>query len=769
MKDKTKIFKIIVLKTFLHSKLKTSLFLFLIGIIITSVFVNAQEKKQEVLTLERIYKDNEFSLKRFGPTRWLEDGSGYTTLEVSPGFPKARDIIKYSPLSGTRSILVSAGQLIPKGEQSPLLISDYHWSADGQKLLIFTNSVRVWRYETRGDYWVLDLVSEELFQLKNFTEPSTMMFAKFSPDGSKAGYVVKNNIYVEDLKTSEVVQLTHDGSSKIINGTFDWVYEEELDCRDGFRWSPDGRHIAYWQSDTKGTGTFYLINNIDSLYSQPIPLPYPKVGTSNSAVKVGVVSANGGKTKWFEIPGDPRNNYLARMDFIPNSNEVMIQQLNRLQNQNRVWIGHVKTMKLKNILTDSDDAFLEIHDNIQWLNNEKYFTWTSEKDGWLHLYKVARDGKEMDLITRGEFDVVNINCIDEKGGYVYYIASPDNFTQRYLFRSPLNGSGIPERISPTDMDGQFSYQMSSDAKWAITTFQNSTTPDRISVVSLPGHKEITMLENNSTLKAKYNALNLNHKEFLKIDIGDAVLDAWMIKPSGFDPGKKYPLIFYIYGEPWNSTVQDRWNGGDLWHQYMSQQGYIIMSVDNRGTNVPRGRDWRKSIYRQVGILAAHDQAKAARDILKRFTFIDSERVGMWGWSGGGQMTMNCMFRYPDIYKTGIAISFVSDQRLYDTIYQERYMGLPDDNKEGYYNGSPINHAFKLEGSLMIIHGTADDNVHYQSFEMLVDELIRQNKLFSMMSYPMRSHSIRERDNTSLHLRRTMEDFWKKNLIPGGLK
>jgi len=595
------------------------------------------------------------------------------------------------------------------------------------------------------------------------------MFAKFSPDGRKVGYVVKNNIFVEDLNSTEVIQLTHDGSSRIINGTFDWVYEEELYCRDGFRWSPDSKTIAYWQSDTEGTGVFYLINNIDSLYSKPIPFPYPKVGTTNSAVKVGVVSATGGESKWFDIPGNPRNNYLARMDFIPKSNEVMIQQLNRLQNRNTVWIGNVKSMEFNKILTDKDDAFLDIHDNIQWLDNEKYFTWTSEKDGWLHLYKVSRNGKEMELITEGNFDVVNINCIDEKRGYVYYIASPTNFTQRYLYRSRINGKGVAERVSPKEIEGQFSYQMSPDAKWAIATFQNTTTPERISVINLPEHEEMKLLEDNSKLKTKYDDLGLSPKEFFKIDIGDVEFDAWMIKPSYFDPGKKYPLIFFIYGEPWNSTVQDRWGGRELWHQYLSQQGYIIMSIDNRGTNVPRGRDWRKSIYRQVGILAAHDQAKAAREILKRFSFVDAERVGMWGWSGGGQMTMNCMFRYPDIYKTGIAVSFVSDQRLYDTIYQERYMGLPDDNREGYYNGSPINHASKLEGNLMIIHGTGDDNVHYQSFEMLVDELIKHNKLFSMMAYPMRSHSLDERDNTSLHLRRTMEDFWKKNLTPGGLK
>ncbi len=747
-------------------KFKSRLFIiFVLGISIIQCLI--AQIDQDTLTLERIFKENDFKLNQFGPAVWLEDGSGYTTLEESGKFPMAKDIIKYNPKTGKRSILVNASQLIPKGAQNPLLISDYQWSANGKKLLVFTKTERVWRYETRGDYWVLNIDSGELSQLGKFAKPSTMMFAKFSPEGRKVGYVVNNNIFVEDQNSSEVIQLTHDGSSRIINGTFDWVYEEELDCRDGFRWSPDSKTIAYWQSDTEGTGVFYLINNIDSLYSKPIPFPYPKVGTTNSAVKVGVVSVTGGETKWFDIPGDPRNNYLARMDFIPNSNEVMIQQLNRLQNRNAVWIGNVKSMQFTKILTDKDDAFLDIHDNIQWLEKEKYFTWTSEKDGWRHLYKVSRNGKEMELITKGDFDVVNINCIDEKEGYVYYIASPTNYTQRYLYRSRIDGKSVAERVSPKDIEGQFSYQMSPDTKWAITTFQNVTTPNRISVISLPDHIEITILEDNSKIKAKYDALNLNPKEFFKIDIGDIVLDGWMIKPVRFDPTKKYPLIFYIYGEPWNSTVQDNWTHRGMWHQYLAQQEYIVMSVDNRGTNVPRGRAWRKSIYRQVGILAAHDQAKAAREILNRFPFVDAERVGMWGWSGGGQMTMNCMFRYPEIYKTGIAVSFVSDQRLYDTIYQERYMGLPDDNKEGYYNGSPINHASKLEGNLMIIHGTGDDNVHYQSFEMLVDELIKHNKLFSMMSYPMRSHGINERENTSLHLRRVMEDFWKKNLLPGG--
>jgi len=715
------------------------------------------------LTLEDIYSKGVYNRKGYGPVRWMKDNKGYSTLEAD-ATAGGNSIIRYEAGSGKKSVLVASAQLIPEGARQPLTIADYTWSADNTQLLIFTNTRRVWRYNTRGDYWVLNLASGKLQQLGKAVPRNTMMFAKFSPDASRVAYVSNNNIYVEELLSGNTLQITKDGNTDIINGTFDWVYEEELDCRDGFRWSPDGKNIAYWQSDTRGVGTFYLIDNIDSLYSKPMPFPYPKVGTTLSAVKVGVISATGGDTRWFDIPGDPRNNYLARMDFIPNSGEVMIQQLNRPQNTNKVWVGNTSSMTLNNILTDRDEAFLDIHDNIKWLDHEKYFTWTSERDGWLHLYKVSRDGKEMQAITRGDFDVVSISCIDPQGGYVYYIASPENYTQRYLYRSRMDGKGPAERVTPAGQDGQHAYQLSADAKWAIHTFQNSITPDRISLVNIPAHKTVRTLEDNHVLKARYDKLGLVPKEFIKVDIGDhVILDAWMIKPIGFDPAKQYPLLFYVYGEPAGSTVQDNWDGNDLWHQYMAQQGYIVMSVDNRGTKVPRGRTWRKSIYGQIGILASQDQQKAAAVICHQFAFIDKSRVGIWGWSGGGQMTLNCMFRYADTYKTGLAVSFVSDQRLYDATYQERYMGLLADNAKGYHEGSPINYAAGLKGNLMIIHGTADDNVHYQSFEMLANELIRQNKLFYMMSYPMRSHSIHERENTSLHLRRTMEKYWKEQL------
>jgi len=718
--------------------------------------------QETALTLENIYAKRAFRQKGFGPVRWMKDSTGYSTVEADKD--GGSEIVRYDAQSGARSVLVPARALTPAGADKPLPIDDYEWSDDNSQLLVFTNSKKVWRYNTRGDYWVLNLRSRKLQQLGRSLEASTLMFAKFSPDGTRVGYVSKQNIYIEDIATSRLTQITRDGGGNIINGTFDWVYEEELDCRDGFRWSPDGKTIAYWQSDTKNIGTFYLIDNVSGIYSKPIPLPYPKVGTTLSAVKVGVIPAVGGKTRWLAIPGDPANNYLARMDFIPNSNELMIQQLNRLQNTNKVWIANAGSLALKNILTETNKGFLDIHDNIRWLDGEKYFTWSSERDGWLHLYRVSRDGKEIMPITKGEFDVVNINRIDPAGGYVYYIASPESFTERYLYRSRLDGTGRAERVTPAGAPGHNSYQMSEDAKWAIHTYSNSTTPNRIALVRLPDHSETKLLEDNRELKAKYNALGLRPKEFFKVDIGDEKLDAYMIKPADFDPNKKYPLIIYVYGEPAGTTVQNNWDGGEgFWHQYLAQKGYVVVSIDNRGTRTPRGRDWRQSIYGQIGILATEDQSKAAKKILEMNNFLDPARVGIWGWSGGGQMTLNCMFKHPEIYKTGIAIAFVSDQKLYDATYQERYMGLPEGNPKGYRDGSPITWAKNLQGNLMIIHGTGDDNVHYQSFEMLVNELIKHNKLFTMMSYPMRAHGINEGENTTLHLRRTMEKYWLNNL------
>jgi dipeptidyl-peptidase-4 len=724
-----------------------------------------QEKDPSLLTLERIYSSDEFRGERFGPARWLKERSGYTTLERSKSNKDGRDIVLYDAESGEQEILVPASRLIPEGEKEPLSISNYVWSADGKKLLIFTNTKRVWRQNTRGDYWVLDLSDWSLHKLGGDAEPSTLMFAKFSPDGNRVGYVIKNNIYVEDLKNNRITQLTQDGSETIINGTFDWVYEEEFGLRDGWRWSPDGKWIAYWQLDAEGIKTFYLINNTDSLYPKLTPLQYPKVGETNSSSRIGVVSAGGGKTRWFELEGDPRNHYIARMDWAANSEEIIFQRLNRLQNTIWLMMGNIQNGKVRTILTERDEAWVEVVDDLHWLDDGKSFTWVSEQDGWSHVYLASRDGGEVKCLTPVEYDVVSVQSIDEEGGWIYFIASPDNPTQRYLFRIPLDGTGEAERITPQEQKGNHGYRISPDSRWSFHTFSTFDEPSVTELVRLPEHEVVRTLVENSNLRKKVQALKRQPVEFFRVDIGkNVMLDGWCMKPHDFDSNKRYPVLFFVYGEPAGSTVGDRWGGNRyLWHLMLTQQGYVVMSVDNRGTRVPRGREWRKCIYRQIGILASADQAAALQAIIKRWPWVDSTRIGIWGWSGGGSMSLNAIFRYPDLYKMAMAVAFVSNQRYYDTIYQERYMGLPEDNVEGFKNGSPITFAHQLEGNLLIIHGTGDDNVHYQNFEALVNELIKHNKHFTMMSYPNRSHGISEGENTTRHLYELLTRYLKENL------
>jgi dipeptidyl-peptidase-4 len=730
-----------------------------------------------LLSLHRIFTSKDLEFKDFGPARWLEDNSGYTTVEYSPDIKDAKEIVRYDPQPARRDVLVSAGQLTPKGSDRPLGIDDYQWSADGGKVLIFTNTQRVWRQNTRGDYWVLDLKSGVLKKLGGDAEESTLMFAKFDPAGKRIAYVCNHNICVQDLATMRIRRLTHDGSNTIINGTSDWVYEEEFGICDGFRWSPDGRFVAYWQFDTDGMQDFVLVNYTDSLYPQLTAYKYPKVGTSNSACRVGVVRSTGGSTAWFDVGGDPRNSYIARMDWAGNSTAVVLQHLNRHQNRNEImlcqlddgWFGDVRTKEPIKVMVERDDAWVDVGDDLKWTKDGRSFTWLSERDGWRHIYRIARDGRKVTLLTQDKSDVISIESIDEKGGWVYYIASPDNPTQRYLYRTTLDGNSIAQRVTPVDQPGTHSYRISNDSRWALHTCSTFDSPAVVDLVSLPAHRRIRLLEDNADYRAKIVALNSPLTGFLRVDIGDGIeLDAWCIKPSDFDPRKKYPLLIYVYGEPAGQTVLDKWTGKNdrhLWHLMLAQQGYVVASIDNRGTPAPRGREWRKSVYRQVGILASQDQAAAVRALVDKWPFVDPDRIGVWGWSGGGSMTLNAMFRYPELYRTGIAIAFVADQRYYDTVYQERYMSLPIDNPDGFRDGSPITFAKNLQGNLMIIHGTGDDNCHYQNCQALINELVKHNKVFSMMSYPNRTHAIKEGPNTRRHLYETMTDYLMTNMPP----
>jgi len=713
------------------------------------------------LSLERIYTNHEFAQPKLGTIQWFDNGNSYTMLENLPS--GNQNIVKYDSKSGDKNVLIDASNLIPQNSNKPLSIYNYEFSSDLKLLLIFTNTKRVWRDHTIGDYWILDRQNNKLKKLGGEAKSSTLMFATLSPDNNYVGYVRENNLYVEAVHKDEIIQLTNDGSLTTINGTFDWVYEEELDLQNGFRWSPDGKRIAYWQLDAEGIGVFNMINNTDSNYSRIIPVQYPKVGTKNSACKVGVVEIQSKNTTWFNIPGDPRNSYIARMDWAESSEEVIIQQLNRLQNQNKVYIGQAKNGEVNNIFTDSDSAWVDVVDDVKWFKDGKYFSWLSEKDGWRHVYLVSRDGKEIIKVTPGDYDVISIAGIDQVNDYVYFTASPTNATQSFLYRKSIFENDEKELITTIANGGFSTYDISPNFKWAIHTFSTINTPTEINFINLPDHKIFRKLQSNKWLLNKISDLDIKPIEFIKVDIGNNVkLDGWKIIPSDFDESKKYPLLFFVYGEPGSQRVLDKWPRRFFYHQLLAQTGYIIICIDNRGVPAPRGRDFRKSIYGQVGILASSDQADATK-VISEWEFIDKNRIGIWGWSGGGSMSLNAIFRYPDIYITAVAVAPVGHQKLYDTIYQERFMGLPSTNPEGYRNGSPVNFAHQLKGNLLLIHGTGDDNVHYQNTELIINELIKHNKIFSVVPYPNRSHGIYEGENTTRHVYEIMLNYILKNL------
>lgn len=744
-------------------------------IVVAPVLGAQQASDPALLTVQRIFGSREFAGQSFGPSRWLNDSS-YATVEPAAG-GGGTDLVRYDAGTGRRTVLVGAELLRPPGASAPVEIESYEWSADRSKMLIFTNSARVWRENTRGDFWVLEPGTRRLQKLGGRdARPSTLQFAKFSPDGSRVAYVRENDLYVESLADGRITRLTTDGSKTTINGTFDWVYEEELFQRDGFRWSPDGSRIAFWQLDASGVRDFLMINNTDSLYSFTIPVQYPKAGTTNSAARIGTINAAGGAITWCDVPGDPRNNYLARMDWAPGSREVTIEQLNRRQTVNTLYFCEAATGRSRPALIERDSAWIDIYDDhvdwgpgpsLHWTPDGNSFIWVSERDGWRHAYLVGRDGN-MRLVTKGAYDVMKIVLVDTRGGWLYFHASPDNATQMFLWRIRLDGNSAPQRLTPAGARGVHSYDIAPGGRWAIHTMSSWGVPPVTDLVRLPSHAAVRRLVTNEALAAKLATVRQGSMEFFQTDIGGGVkLDSWLMKPPNFDASKKYPVLFYVYGEPWDQTVRDSYAGSRwLWHLMLTQQGYIVASVDNRGTPGPRGRDWRKAVRNQIGALRVREQSAAAK-IIGRRPYVDSTRMGIWGWSGGGTSTLLMMFRAPDVYRMGISVAPVPDVRNYDTIYQERYVGLPSTDSAAYHDASPIHFAKDLKGSLLVIHGSGDDNVHYQGTEQLINELVKHNKQFSMMEYPNRSHGLVEGAGTRVHLYTLMTRYVHEHLAAGG--
>jgi len=715
-----------------------------------------------------------FSQPRGGSVVWLPGDNGFVSVEKYKMFKTEMPAMVKTTLYDFEKLLPADGDRLRE-------ISSFSFSADQQRILLNVDTKTEY-HKTTGECWVYTVATGKMQQLGKSLRTNGLMFAKFSPGkADKVAYVYQNrnkgsvvyNLYVEELASGKIKQLTFDTRDRSINGTFDWVYAEELFCSDGFRWSPDGTAIAFWNIDASKVRNYLMLNTTDSIYPFTIPVEYPKAGEDPSPAKIGVVNIATAKTKWMNIEGDPRQNYLTRMEWSGN-NELIIQQLSRKQNVSTIILANSLSGTCKPLWTDTDKAWVDVeaawntNDNRgwNWIEGKKAFVWASEKDGWRHLYRIDMAGKES-IITKGDYDVTKIYNIDEKNNFIYFAASPDNATQSYLYRTRLDGRGNAERLTPVDLQGMSSYTFSAEGKWAYHSFSSHLYRPVSEWLSMPDNKPVD--ESKSIAKNLKEDPFGKQISFFKVTTEDGItLDGWIAKPKNFNPSLKYPVFFYVYGEPWSSVVFDRFGvgrdrqfGGNI-----VDDGYLYVAVDNRGTPSPRGREWRKSIYRNIGRLNIRDMAMAAKEVLK-WSFCDTSRVAVHGWSGGGSSTLNLMFQYPEIFKTGISVAAVGNQLSYDNAYQERYMGIPSETRSDFIAGSPYTYAKNLKGNLLYIHGTGDDNVHYSNAEILINELIRYNKPFQMMAYPMRSHGIYEGEGTTQHLSTISKKFLYENCPPGG--
>ena len=708
---------------------------------------------------------------------WNENETGYYSI-------KNNNIVLVSTRGKEDKIILSSTQI------NNIKIESFSFSQSKNKILLFTKSVKVWRYNTRGDYWVYDFNKNQVQKLGREMSSSSLMFAKFSPDENFVGYVSKEksesgfrnsstsvNIYLENLENREIKKLTSsNGTKKLINGTFDWVYEEEFGCRDGFIFSEDGSRIAFWQIDANQVRDFYMINNTDSIYSYTIPVEYPKVGEDLTPARIGVINLIDEKITWMKVPGEQNKFYLPRMTWMPGRNDLMIQQLNRKQNHSKIYIANSNNGETELLMEEKDDAWVDLRSSWpyqvqagwKFINEGKEFLYTTEKDGWSHIYRFNISSKSEYLVTKGDYDVVKPLAYDERNEIVYFIASPENPTERYLYKTSAKGNGSLIRVTPNVLEGSHNYQISTKAKYAFHSFSNYFTRPMQAIITLPNHK---FINDDQNMIKKFDASKKEDHplEFFQITtVDDVTMEGWIVKPKNLNKNKKYPVLFYFYSEPAGQTGVNRYGAGNngLYDGNLGDDGYVYVTFDGRGTPSPKGRAWRKAIYRNIGRINVRDMAMGAIAVFEKYDFIDTSRVAVHGWSGGGTATLNCLFQYPEIFHTGIAVAAVANQLTYDNIYQERYMGDPKESYQDYVDGSPIKYAKNLEGNLLYIHGTGDDNVHYQNAEMLANELIKHKKVFYMLSYPNRSHGIRE-DDAYPHVRLMFTDFLRKNCPPGG--
>ncbi len=702
------------------------------------------------LTVHSIFGSRDFAPDLI-ETQWMREGAAYTYLESDSA--DETNLYRVDAGTGTRTLLVRGSELVAPGGREPIDVESYQFSRDASKLLIFTKSARVWRQNTKGTYYVWDFAAKRVLPVSK--QPGYQMFAKFSPDGRRVAFVRDNNIFVTDLASGAETALTSDGGENVINGTSDWVYEEELDLRDAFRWSPDGQRIAYWRLDQTAIRPFYLLNQ-ETLYPTLVPVRYPKAGTPNSEVKIGVVELASGRTSWVDLGGE-HDIYVAAMDFADSSLEIWLTRLNRLQNRLDLLLADVRTGASHVIMTDTDSAWVDAHQPV-WLDGGKQFLYRSERDGYSHLYLYTRAGALVRRVTPGDWDVLEVRGVDETARAVYVTGAIDGPTERPLLRVGLDGKSVT-RISREP--GAHNPEFDAARRFYVDYYARAGVPVVEQLRKADGTLVRTIAD-NAVLARKVAALGLKPPEFMKLRTPDGVeLNALMIKPRDFDPAKRYPLLMYVYGGPGSQTVVDSWGGpAYLWYQMLAQDGYLIATVDNRGTGA-RGARFEKMTYLRLGHYESADQISAARNF-GALPYVDGSRVAIWGWSYGGYMAARTLFLSGGVFKAAMAVAPVTDWRLYDTIYAERYMRTPGQNPQGYDEGSALAYADSLKGRFLLVHGTADDNVNFQNSVRLIQRLEQANKQFDMRIYPNKTHSI-SGGNTSENLFGLLTDWLKRNL------
>ncbi len=581
----------------------------------------------------------------------------------------------------------------------------------------------------------------------------------FSPDGQRVLYSDHGNLYVRHLGDDRTVAITKGPVERAVSNS-------------QAVWSPDGTRIAFVQSDASGVRTRPILVRSDPSYPGVRETRFARVGETIATLRVGVVDAEGSEMRWLAIPQPEEGYYLGQVSWAGNSDELLVEKLSRFRDEREFLLADVCTGAIRRIFHESDPAWVvaSIRKNagLEWIRDGRAFIVLSEKDGWRHAYVYSRDSEEQTLLTPGDSDIIERVHVDEARGWFYYNASPDNGTQKYLYRVRLDGSGEPERVTPMNQPGTHEYDFSPDAKWAFHTYSTFDTPPVTELVQFPKHQVVRVLEDNDELREKMETLIAQPTEFLQLEIGgDVVMDAWMIKPSDFDPSRKYPVFVYVYGEPHAQTVLDVWGRVHAdYHRAIADLGYLVVSIDNRGTPAPKGAAWRRSVFGKLGPLSTEEQAAGLKELGRTRTYVDLSRVGIWGWSGGGTNTLNAMFRKPDDYHVGIAVAAKPQPHLYNAWFQEIYMRDREVNAEGYDQAAAINYADGLKGDLLIIHGTGETNTHLEIMEGLVDRLIELGKPFDYMNYPDRDHGIRKGAGTALHLRMHMVRYLLNHLPPG---